>query len=677
MPLQAPILDDRSFQDIVDEAKHRIPQYCPEWTDHNLSDPGVALIELFAWMTEMLLYRVNQVPDKSYIKFLELLGIKLEPPRSARAPVTFYLSAPQPNEIVIPKGTEVATVRTETEPAIVFTTEADIPIRPPTIVGAFTRSVSTGKAVWTAHDLKRLDLPNQFISLFPNPPVPHDAFYLAFEKDHSQHLMALVLACDNAGGAGIDPEHPPIEWQVYQGGSARWAPCVLEHDGTKGFNHDGEVILHLPHMALEELPGTGTRTYWLRCLLTDAQAQPPHYDVSPRLKSQPRIEARGGTATARHATTIKNEGLGYSNGAAGQAFKLLNPPILSRDKATDYLVVELPGGQEEHWQEVEDFADSGPDDRHFTIDDVDGTLALGPCLLQPDGSVYRFGATPPKGSTLCFSCYQHGGGVSGNVPKGALSVPKSSIPYVSYVSNRQPAVGGRDAQSLADAKVRAPRILRTWNRAVTASDYEYLACQVPGVARARCVAAGPQPGDPSNPKPGQVFVIILPTAEVTRGYIPPERLVLSAELRDSVLSHLIERCLLGCQVDVRPPQYTWLSVQAELRVAEASEPALVKQVHERAEAELYRYLNPYTGGLGGHGWPFGRALHTSEIHSLLQGVSHVEFVEAMEIRVGEPGAAAPLRVAPARLVLPKHGVVCSLEHRVTVTRGETERYARR
>src|SRR6266498_3428248 len=93
MPLPTPKLDDRRFQDIVDEAKSRITRYCPEWTDHNVSDPGIALIELFAWMTDLMLYRVNQVPDKLYIKFLELIGVRLEAPRAARAPVTFYLSA--------------------------------------------------------------------------------------------------------------------------------------------------------------------------------------------------------------------------------------------------------------------------------------------------------------------------------------------------------------------------------------------------------------------------------------------------------------------------------------------------------------------------------------------------------------------------------------------------------
>src|SRR5215470_6279383 len=126
MPLSTINLDDRHFQDIVDEAKTRIPAYCPEWTDHNVSDPGVALVELFAWMTDMLLYRVNQVPDKMYVKFLELIGVRLEPPRAARAPVTFYLSAAQPTAVTIPEDTEVATVRTETSDAIIFTTESEL-----------------------------------------------------------------------------------------------------------------------------------------------------------------------------------------------------------------------------------------------------------------------------------------------------------------------------------------------------------------------------------------------------------------------------------------------------------------------------------------------------------------------------------------------------------------------
>ncbi|MBR7255416.1 putative baseplate assembly protein, partial [Klebsiella pneumoniae] len=69
----------------------------------------------------------------------EMIGVTLEPPRAARAPVTFYLSAAQPADVTIPEGTEVATVRTESSPAIIFTTDSDLAIRTTNLVAALTR----------------------------------------------------------------------------------------------------------------------------------------------------------------------------------------------------------------------------------------------------------------------------------------------------------------------------------------------------------------------------------------------------------------------------------------------------------------------------------------------------------------------------------------------------------
>src|SRR3954471_15999977 len=105
MVLPAPNLDDRKFQDLVDEARRLIPRYCPEWTDHNLSDPGITLLELFSWMTDLMLYRLNRVPDKNFIKFLDLIGVRLEPARPAKAELTFRLTAPQPVDVLLPRGT--------------------------------------------------------------------------------------------------------------------------------------------------------------------------------------------------------------------------------------------------------------------------------------------------------------------------------------------------------------------------------------------------------------------------------------------------------------------------------------------------------------------------------------------------------------------------------------------
>ena len=86
MSLPSPKLDDRTFDELRQEAIEKIPALCPSWTDFNPSDPGITLLELMAWMCETVLYRLNRVPDKNYIKFLELMGIRLSAPRPARPP---------------------------------------------------------------------------------------------------------------------------------------------------------------------------------------------------------------------------------------------------------------------------------------------------------------------------------------------------------------------------------------------------------------------------------------------------------------------------------------------------------------------------------------------------------------------------------------------------------------
>src|ERR1700751_459465 len=113
-------LDDRTFQDIVNEARLRLSQRCPEWSEHNVSDPGITLVELFAWRTEAIIYRLNRVPEKLHVTLLNLLGIELEPPVAATTQLRFRLAAPATEDPVeIPAAeTEVGTVRTANEEAI-------------------------------------------------------------------------------------------------------------------------------------------------------------------------------------------------------------------------------------------------------------------------------------------------------------------------------------------------------------------------------------------------------------------------------------------------------------------------------------------------------------------------------------------------------------------------------
>src|SRR5881392_1783724 len=88
MPLPVPILDDRSYLQLRDELVRRIPIYTPEWTDHNASDPGITLIELFAFLGENLLFRFNQIPETTKLAYLKLLQIPMRPAVPARAMLT-------------------------------------------------------------------------------------------------------------------------------------------------------------------------------------------------------------------------------------------------------------------------------------------------------------------------------------------------------------------------------------------------------------------------------------------------------------------------------------------------------------------------------------------------------------------------------------------------------------
>lgn len=135
-------LDDRTFDDIKDEAIRLIPRYCPEWTNHNESDPGITLIELFSWMTEMMLYRLNKVPQKNYLSMLELMGLSLSTPQCSRTIIQFFPVENCNKNIFLRKGVKVGSVLDGTH-SVVFETENDSIIRDLKIVSCINRTEET------------------------------------------------------------------------------------------------------------------------------------------------------------------------------------------------------------------------------------------------------------------------------------------------------------------------------------------------------------------------------------------------------------------------------------------------------------------------------------------------------------------------------------------------------
>lgn len=206
-------------------------QRAPEWTDHNVSDPGVTLIETFAYLVDQLLYRLNRVPDKNYLAFLDLLDIQLYPPSAAAAEVDFWLSAPQPETLTLPAGTEVTTAAGETEEAVVFATADDLRIVPSELTRLVTAPRTGDRTDRTGALAEGRDIP-----CFQATPEPGDALLFGLPTAVPRCVVAVRLD-SRVEGVGVDPRQPPLVWEAWDGG--RWQRC--ETDSTAPAASTGPV----------------------------------------------------------------------------------------------------------------------------------------------------------------------------------------------------------------------------------------------------------------------------------------------------------------------------------------------------------------------------------------------------------------------------------------------------
>ncbi|MBN1656887.1 MAG: putative baseplate assembly protein [Anaerolineae bacterium] len=713
MSLPSPNLDDLRFQhDLVDEARRRIIRYCPEWTDYNLSDPGITLIELFAWMTEMMIYRLNRVPEKNYIKFLEMIGTCLQPASSARAEVTFYLSVPFPitpedeTVVIVPQGLEVATRPTEEEGEVTYTLDERLVLMPPKLVQVRRDLVRGG--VEGPGDVHKNYLSRFGVEIFYpfSRPTPRegDTFYLGFDPEQSisGHILRLAFECEETQAVGVRREDPPLMWECSMG-DGRWEEVLLstrrgEKDTTGGLNNPrGALTLYLP-LNINTDQVHGRTAYWLRCRLEQRREEQGMYTEPPRIKS---ITAYviGGTTRATHAVVVRGEEMGYGSGEPGLVLRLRHAPVLALRPGETVEVEEKREGETVFvpWQAVPDFAQSKPHDRHFTLDEATGEICFGPAIRQPDGTVRQYGRVPEAGRKIRFSQYRHGGGVAGNVPAGKIQMLKSAVPYVDRVINLKRAEGGRDQENLEEAKMRAARELRAQQRAVTAEDFESLALGTGReVARVKCQAPG---RDGGALPPGMVELLVVPSAFDALQAGDLSALTLDLPLQERILAHLDQHRLLTTTLRVREPDYLGVRVAVQVVAGQYTPPEVVRSRVEESLRQMICPLAPDNSdrreedlpealGADWRGWPFGRDLYVSEIYSLIQQVPGVKHVLDVRLsyrpvipsreRASMGGGAqsegeeaetsrAPLTQVTQRMLrVPPDTLLCSLDHEVQV-----------
>jgi len=638
MALEPPRIDDRTFADLYGEARSRIQRYAPEWTNHNDSDPGITMLQQLAWLTELTIYRLNQVPELHYVKLLQLLGIQLASARPARVDLTFTPARPDVEFVTVPQGTQVAAQGGPGGKPIVF----ELP-QAFVAIGARLAAVQ-GFDGYTYTDLTAANgAAGQWFHPFGAHAHIGSALLLGFDSPVDFTAQSIDLACYTQTRAierpAVQCAHgdlaaglpPPATFAFEYWDTLHWETVNVLADHTRAFTQDGHLVLAGPGAAARrgQVGVVTTPLYWIRIRLVSST-----YELPPRLQA-----VQVNTVTAVQAQASRNEVLGGSDGTPGQGgFRLANRPILDleepfivrRSDGRDVTVYQVhleidEGSGFEAWQQVGDFAASGPDDPHFTCDSATGEVRFGEFSRIPLAN-----AANPTGNIVA-RLYGYGGGRAGNVGAGTVSALQTFAPGIKSVTNLRPATGGADEETVDGAKRRAPGLLKARDRAVTAEDFEVLSLATVDAAIRRAKALPMHHREfPDVPIPGVVSVIVVPDGD---GPAPvPSEVTLRA-----VCAHLNAHRLVTSELYVLPPRYRRVQVSADIVVRGDADLATVS----RALADrINEFLHPLAGGLDGTGWPFGGTIYYSTLCGVVLDVPGVDRIDDNQLTIEVDGRVA-------------------------------------
>jgi hypothetical protein len=624
MPLgkNIPLIDARRYDAIFKELRARIPHYTPEWTDFNDSDPGMTLVQLFSWMSDMLLYRMGKVPELNYIKFLELIGIELRPAEPARAEITFPLKHDFDKPyLIIPERTQVSAESNDGGPPIIFETETSLTALTANLdrVQVFDRGSCSDFS--SAHNE-----PGQSYDPFGSSATADNALLFGLDcgKDKNGKdrdfpdttMINLMLWAESSatGPAPCDCGLPEtrvylssnIAWEYWIGNE--WKPLVLLKDETVGFSRSGHILLKSPgkgEMQKCQIGQVSEERFWIRARVVRSGNEQPKKVYAIRTN----------TVSAIQAQTVSNEVVGDSDGSPNQAYKLANAPVVS---GSLQLHVFEEDGEYHDWQEVPDFFGSGKEDRHYVLNRTSGELRFGDGI----NGMIPPGLPESNGESIVAAEYRFGGGARGNVKAGTITSLLSSLSGVDEgkVANLRDADSGRDEETLDEAKERAPQSLKSRCRAVTESDFEEFAKAAANIKRAKALPLF-HPSFPGVKVPGVVTVIVVPDVD-TPNPQPGE-----GTLR-TVCDYLNKRRLLTTELYIVGPTYNKVSIEADVIAEDRADAA---EVQKNVESTLLEYFHPLKGGEDGMGWPFGGDIFFSKVYQQIFSVSGVSRVERVTV----------------------------------------------
>jgi hypothetical protein len=648
-------LDDRRFEELTAEAKDRLMNSVPELTQIAPGDPVHALVDVFAWLTETVLYRANLIPERQRQAFLNLLQISRRPAVPARGLVCVDATRKRTANLVPLLNSESRFSAGE----VVFTSEGELQPTPLQLDIVIKEKIAADELAELGITLEQLrqtsPAGNAAIAFRPRHLIPgrdlldmqqalDNTLYLGFSipmplLGHKQALLnnlaGIIL---NIGIAPADDRIATQEtealprlliwelaWRQQGRDDFEYLPLELVDDSSNGARSSGVARLRLPkdvsllraHIP-EDPANAGLRNsppeqpgrikpeqmmFWLRLRCTD----------QPDLKLG---------YLAVNAVTVMGQGvvrdamLGIGSGQPDQSVFLQQQNIADNSLQLDIEENALY----QRWRQVDHFAASGPEDKVYQLDAAEGLVRFGDGLR---------GKRPPRGKRIRAAYFRHGGGSVGNLPAHSIKTLDNSSSGL-LLRQEWPTAGGVDEETVVQAEQRIPSFLSHRNRAVTRDDFIQLAIANPvnPVAKAGLIT-GFLPGSSLATArfdvPGVVSIFVLPPAVPAIGSFPRTQ----AGLLKDLYQYLAERTLLGTELYVLSPEYVQVAVA--LRMQEL-DPQTRQQIVKAVEQTLLHFLWPLDFEANGQrGWRLGQGVEVNELRTIAGRVEGVRSIGDLQL----------------------------------------------
>ncbi|HUE78388.1 MAG TPA: hypothetical protein VMN38_01980 [Sphingomicrobium sp.] len=691
MPLPAPQIDSRNFQQLVDDTLARVPVHTPEWTNFNASDPGVTLVHLFAFVTEALIYRANQIPERNRRKFLNLLGIPLCTAKEARGLAVIRNENGPPTVETLASNVELFAGE------IPFRTQLGLDVLPVEGRLFMKRPIDTPDPALL--DYYRL-LYASYGSELPLEPALYesvqidpgkDSIDLGRTSDRSLWIAILARVPEERDGLrdtlanrtlslGLAPQTYADTRTLFPGGAARPPQDLLAFempragdDGLISFGPDGRPLPAYRRLEVRTdfdpltdagvvqipLPGADGLRSWenLDPLEAGVGDLPPAIEDSAatdRLVTWLRVRVTGGADVKLrwagiNATPIRQiarvfaEALSEGDGTPDQIRRLARPPVLEGS----IRITSVDADGEHAWAAIDDLIAAGaevpvsgtkpsaaPTDV-FLADYESGTIRFGDGLA---------GRRPAAGAQL-FATYLYSEGFEGNLGADAIKTGPL-LPAGFTATNPLPTWGGADAERVEDGERHVRRYLQHRDRLVTAADFETIAWRTPGVVvgRIEVLPAWHPALAPAAPgsAPGVVTLLAIPRYDPANPQAPRA----DRPFLDALCRYLEPRRLITTELVLHGAIYKgiWISVGIE-SLPGASVAATCEAVRQRLR-DLLSPL-PSTGFAGQQaplygppprnerrGWPLGQAIQSRVLLAEAARVLDVKSVGAVLLAEG-------------------------------------------